>query len=76
MMINDIGQVYRVETNGSGKHYPGVVASDIGVGRDGTVWVISDKKLPGGFALCRLDWKTGKWIELPEPAAAVKVAVL
>ncbi len=76
MMVNSAGAVWLVNQDGTGVHYPGVVASDISVGRDGTVWVISDKQRPGGYAPCWLDWTTKQWNELPAPVAAIRIAVL
>lgn len=51
-------------------------ARDIAVGSDGTVWVVSNKKLPGGYAICYLaDARWNRWVEIKEPISATKIAV-
>ncbi len=76
MTVNANGDVWRLNQDGTGEHFQGVVARDIGVGSDGTVWVVSNKARRGGFAPCWLEWGSKTWHELPEPAAVTKIAVL
>jgi Matrixin/Putative peptidoglycan binding domain len=51
---------------------PGL-AKDIGVGADGSVWVIGTNARPGGFGIYK--WNGSTWIADASQGAAVKIAV-
>jgi hypothetical protein len=76
MIMSASGSVFLVDKNGNGEPYAGILAKDISVGRDGTVWAMSNEKRPDGLALYFLDWKTKTWNEPPRPVGAVRIAVL
>jgi len=76
MTVDSHGDVRLYRQDGTHQDYPGVKARQVAAAGDGTVWVLSDRARPGGFAPCRLDWSTGTWHELPGAAAAVRLAAL
>ena len=49
----------------------GITATDIGVGADGTVWVIGSQAVPGGFNILRLTGSTWNVV----PGGALRIAV-
>jgi hypothetical protein len=80
--VNKGGQVFSLsKPNAAGDTVPRFLsepkfARDIAVGRDGTVWVVSNKKLPGGYAIYYLaDGTNNRWVEIKPPVSATKIAV-
>ncbi|WDP90395.1 MAG: hypothetical protein HUN04_12095 [Desulfobacter sp.] len=60
-VVNNAGSIYR--WNGRAwDELPGK-ASDIGIGPDGSVWVIGVDSMPGGFGIYR--WNGGAWAKNP-----------
>ncbi len=76
--VNSEGEVWTLHKPGGGELYSKTgFAQDIGVGADGTVWVITTEKQngPGGYVTAWLDQTTKKWTKLTLPAAATRIAV-
>ena len=77
--VNDKGEVWTLHKQGGGELLSPanqLFAMDIGVGADGTVWIVSAEARPGGAAPKWLkDPATKTWETLAPPAAAVKIAV-
>ena len=78
--VNSAGEVWTYHEEGGGELLsPAGVrfAQDIGVGKDGSVWVITNEARPGGFAPAWLqDPAAKKWVTLAAPAAVTDVSVL
>ena len=76
--VNDKGEVWTVKKEGGGQQLSppgGEFAFDIGVGADGTAWVVSTEARPGGAAPKWLqDAATQAWVVVPKPAAANQIA--
>jgi tyrosinase len=71
-VVNASGDVYRWD----GKVFqpqPGVAAKDIGVGRNGTAWVIGSNKTPGGYDIYRWDADGKPWLRVV--GGALRIAV-
>lgn len=77
--MNSKGEVWTLEQPGGGRKLSPDVeefAFDIGVGADGSVWVITAEARPGGAVPAWLeDPATKSWHQLAAPAAAARVAV-
>ena len=67
--VNANRQIYVLT---QGWHQVGGQAQDVGVGSDGTVWVIGSNATPGGYGLWR--WDSGHWSS-PFGGGGVRVAV-
>ena len=79
-VVNSLGTVYLLSRPDASGNSSSVAiseegfAQEIGIGSNGSVWVIGTEARPGGFAPCYLG-ADGKWVTLPAPAAATKIAV-
>ncbi len=76
--VNSFGDVYSLFAQGRGVKYSpeAKFAKDIGVGADGTVWIIGNEERPGGYAPMWLkDLVSKSWVTLRGNAAAVRLAV-
>jgi streptogramin lyase len=72
-MLGAGGEVLALAPDGaSRRHSPGSFATEISVGADGSVWVVSTVARSGGRVVRRLEGD--EWFDLPAPAAATKVA--
>ncbi|QJR16245.1 tectonin domain-containing protein [Usitatibacter palustris] len=54
------------------KTVAGKKASDIAIGPDGNVYIVSDEPVPGGFAIYQFNWKTGAWDRLDMAGVRIK----
>jgi hypothetical protein len=75
--VNAKGEVWLVYPQGGGALLspPNTdFAQDIGIGPDGTVWIISNEARPGGDAIMWWSGQNQIWNTVPSPAAAVAVA--
>jgi hypothetical protein len=68
-MVNDRGDIMRWQRH-AWIHVPGK-ARDIGVGADGSVWIVGNQRAKGGFALER--WMGNGWRRIKFGAARVAV---
>lgn len=69
-VVNSAGRIYRYD----GSAFRGIPtgrATDIGVGADGSVWVIGSNKVSGGYGIYR--WTGRTWTRVP--GGAVRIAV-
>ena len=69
-VVNDAGNIYSRIGN-SWRRLPGL-AKDIGVGADGTVWVIGHDRGPGGYGIHR--WNGSNWNKIDGGAVRIAVA--
>jgi hypothetical protein len=68
-VVNSKGGIYR--WTGSGWiRYPGL-ATDVGVGANGSVWVVGVRAVPGGFGIFR--WTGSTWAEVPGGAVNITI---
>lgn len=68
-MVNDAGNIYN-RTGNSWRQMSGL-AKDIGVGADGSVWVIGHDREPGGFGIHR--WNGNNWNKIDGGALEISV---
>jgi hypothetical protein len=75
-MVNSLGEIYQrtssSATSGSWTLRPGC-AKDVGVGSDGSVWVIGCSVVPGGFDIHK--WNGSGWNVESGGGGAVRIAV-
>ncbi len=69
--VNRTGRIYRLNKNRKWKLISGVLAKDIGVGANGTVWIIGTKATRGGYAIYR--WMENRFARVD--GAAVRIDV-
>lgn len=69
-VVNSLHTVYRFDGSAF-QPVAGVTATDIGIGADGTVWVIGSQAVPGGFNILRRSGSTWSVV----PGGAVRIAV-
>ncbi len=71
-VVNNAGKIFR-STDGRGDWFqlPGL-ATDIGVGSDGSVWMIGTNPVPGGFGI--FHWNGSDWNSVDGGAVCIAVA--
>ena len=71
-VVNNAGKIFR-STDGKGgwDQLPGA-ATDIGVGSDGSVWIIGTNPVPGGFGI--FHWNGSAWNSVDGGAVCITVA--
>ncbi|MBL7814156.1 MAG: hypothetical protein JNL70_04045 [Saprospiraceae bacterium] len=71
--VNDVGLVFYWKDNDWVPASELNRARDVGVGADGTVWIVGWDEAPGGYALYK--WKSGKnWEKMPGGGVRIDVA--
>ena len=68
-VVNSNGNIFRPDTRGW-QQLSGA-AQDIGVGADGSVWVVGTNSVPGGFGLWR--WTGSEWAAIDGGATRIAV---
>jgi len=72
-VVNDYGDIYKYDnTTRYWELKPGN-AKDIGIGGDGSVWIIGSNVVQGGYDVYKWDWTTSNWRNVQ--GGAVKIAV-
>lgn len=70
-VVNNAGNIFRGDGNGAYEVLPGG-ATDIGIGADGTVYIIGMDVVPGGYGIYR--WNGSNWDKIPGGAVKVDVS--
>lgn len=73
-VVNDSGEIWRRQNETTWQQLPGT-ATDIGIGGDGTVWVLGTDSKSGGYGLWR--WTGRTWVpdEASVSSAGVRISV-
>jgi hypothetical protein len=68
-VVNNAGNIFR----GDGRSWQQLsgLATDIGVGADGSAWVIGTNSVPGGFGIWR--WSGSAWVQVDGGAVRITV---
>ncbi len=69
-VVNNKGNIFRLDKYGNWKPLPGR-AYDIGIGRNGTVWVVGANSVYGGYGIYR--WNGNTWKNIPGGAVRIDV---
>ncbi len=70
-VVNNVGNIFRGDGTGAYEVLPGL-ATDIGIGADGTVYIIGTDVVPGGYGIYR--WNGSNWDKIPGGAVKVDVS--
>ena len=71
-VVNNAGKAFRW-AGSAWVGLPGDNAQDIGVGANGTAWLVGGAKVPGGFSIFRWNAGTNKWDAMPGGALRIDV---
>ncbi|NOY21929.1 MAG: hypothetical protein GXO70_00250 [Acidobacteria bacterium] len=69
--VNKAGNIYRLNNKMGWTHIPGKKAKDVGVGANGSVWIVGTSPVYGGYAIYR--WMETKFIRVDGGAVRIDV---
>jgi hypothetical protein len=75
-LVNDAGNIFRRNSSSVGTggwtQKPGT-ANDIGIGSDGSVWIVGTNAVAGGYGIYKWDASSSSWVQ--SNGGAVRIAV-
>ncbi len=70
-VVNNAGGIYRLTKNYGWRHISGKKAKDIGIGANGTVWIVGTSPVYGGYAIFR--WMKNRFVRVDGGAVRLDV---
>ncbi|NOZ13037.1 MAG: hypothetical protein GXO69_05240 [Acidobacteria bacterium] len=70
-VVNNTGRVYRLTKNYGWQYIPGRKARDVGVGADGSVWIVGTNPVYGGYDIYR--WIKNRFVRIDGGAVRLDV---